>query len=176
VGVRLPGSTLAFALPRQAPPAGALVARATRVFRALRSVVIHERLASNPTSVLRTRFVMQAPDRLAYLTSAGSQAVVVGKRRWDRTKGGRWAESAQSRLTLPEPFWTRVADARVVGSGGGVARVTFFDPSLTAWFEIAVDRRSGRTLTTRMVAAAHFMRHRYSDFDAAPPVEPPSGS
>jgi hypothetical protein len=165
-------SQVRFELPTKAPPAAALVRRATRVFRSLRSLVVHERLASSATNVLRTRFVMQAPDRLAYRTSAGSEAVVVGPKRWDRNGGGRWVESAQSRLTLPEPFWTQVRDARLL-AGGRVARISFFDPKLTAWFEIAVDTRTGRTLTTRMTAAAHFMRHTYSDFDSAPPVVPP---
>ena len=78
-------STVRFELPAQTQPAAALVRRATRVFRSLRSVVVHERLASSPRNVLRTRFVLQAPDRLSYRTSAGSEAVVVGLHRWDRT-------------------------------------------------------------------------------------------
>ena len=166
-------SVVRFELPARAQPAAALVRRATRVFRSLRSVVVHERLASNPRNALRTRFVMQAPDRLSYRTSAGSEAVVVGRRRWDRTGKGRWVESAQSRLTLPEPFWSSVRDARLL-EPGPVARVTFFDPKITAWFDIRVDTRTGRTLTTRMTAASHFMRHRYTDFDSAPPVRPPA--
>jgi hypothetical protein len=166
-------SVVRFELPAHAQPAGALVSRATRVFRSLRSVVVHERLASSPTDVLRTRFVLQAPDRLSYRTSAGSEAVVIGRRRWDRTGNGRWVESGQSRLTLPEPFWSKVRDANVL-EPGPVARITFFDPKITAWFDIRVDTRTGRTLTTRMTAASHFMRHRYTDFDSAPPVEPPT--
>jgi hypothetical protein len=166
-------SLVRFELPAHTQPAAALVRRATRVFRSLHSLVLHEQLASSPTNVLRTRFVMQAPDRLSYRTSAGSEAVVVGLHRWDRTGKGRWVESGQSRLTLPEPFWTRVRDARVL-EPGRVARISFFDPKLTAWFDIRVDTRTGRTLTTRMTAASHFMRHRYTDFDSALPVRPPS--
>jgi copper transport protein len=166
-------SVVRFELPAHTQPAGGLVSRATRVFRSLRSVVVHERLASSPTNVLRTRFVMQAPDRLSYRTSAGSEAVVVGLHRWDRTGKGRWVESGQSRLTLPEPFWSKVRDAHVL-EPGPVARITFFDPKITAWFDIRVDTRTGRTLTTRMTAASHFMRHRYTDFDSAPAVEPPA--
>jgi copper transport protein len=177
VAVRLLGggrlSVVRFALPAQAPPAAALVRRATRVFRSLRSVVVHERLASSQTNVLRTRFVMQAPDRLSYRTSSGSEAVVIGLHRWDRTGKGPWVESGQSRLTLPEPFWSTVRDARLL-EGGPVARISFYDPKITAWFEIRVDTRTGRTLTTRMTAASHFMRHRYTDFDSAPAVRPPS--
>src|SRR5205807_1259000 len=91
---RGPSASRAPALPRPGE-------RAARVFGSLRSLVIDERLASNPRTVIRTRFEIVAPDRLAYRIVGGQQAVVVGGRRWDRSPNGRWQPSQQSPLRLP---------------------------------------------------------------------------
>src|SRR3954470_9060772 len=58
--------------------------------------------------------------------------------------------------------------------GGKRARLgTFFDPSLPAWFELALDPRTARPLELRMTAAAHFMQHRYTDFNRPVRIVPP---
>ena len=155
------------------PSAAALVVRAARVFDSLRSVVVDESLASNPTNGIRTRFEMVAPDRLAYRIEGGQEAVVVGGRRWDRSPGGRWIPSSQTPLHLPSAPWSRVRDARLLGSGRGTWRVAFLDPTVPAWFEVAIDKRSLRTLDLHMTAAAHFMHDHYSRFDAPLRIAPP---
>jgi hypothetical protein len=75
------------------------------------------------------------------------------------------------------PLWSAVRDAHVVGSGivGGrpVWRVTFFDPRTPAWFSIALDKQTIRTLELRMVATAHFMHHVYGPFNEPLRLEPP---
>jgi copper transport protein len=175
VDVLLPGSSVRFRLPAgPAPSAAAIVDRATRVFRGLSSVVYHERLASSATDVVRSRFLMAAPDRMTYLTNTGAAAIVLGTRRWDRVGHGPWVPSPQSRIVLPAPFWVgRITDARLLSSAHGVDLVSFFDPRLTAWFQAHVDRRTGRTLELTMVAGAHFMHHVYSDFNAPVHIAPP---
>jgi hypothetical protein len=180
VDVTVSGRRVHFVLPKVWPTrdAAPLVARAAGVLGSLRSVVIEERLASSPTNVIRTRFEMVAPDRLAYRISGGEQAIVVGDRRWDRTGTGPWRASSQSPLRLPAPLWTRVRDARVlrrgVDRGRPVFVVAFLDPTIPAWFEAQVDRRTFRILDVHMTATAHFMHDRYSGFDAPLRIRPPA--
>ncbi|HYZ78189.1 MAG TPA: CopD family protein [Gaiellaceae bacterium] len=179
VDVVVSGRRMRFRLPKVWPTrdAAPLLGRAAGVFRSLRSLVIDERLASSPTYRVRTRFEIVAPDRLAYRISSGVQAIVVGGRRWDRTGTGPWRASPQSPLRLPAPPWSRVRDARVlrrgVDRGRPVWAIAFLDPTIPAWFEAQVDRRTLRTLDVRMTAAAHFMHDRYSGFDAPLRISPP---
>jgi putative copper export protein len=176
--------TLPFTLPARwpAPPARALVTRTDRVFRALRTLVIHERLGSNARNAIRTTYRVQAPNRLAYRIAGGPQAVIIGGTRWDRLPGGRWERSEQEPLRQPEPFWGSdpVRNARLLGAGrvGGrpVWLASFYDPRLPAWFELSIDRRTSRLLALRMTAQAHFMRHRYSGFDSPLHIVPPSST
>ncbi len=172
--------TLRYPFPDQWPPrpATAIARRATAVFDQLRSVVIRERLASNATQALNTVWTLQAPDRLAYRIADGSQAVVIGSRRWDREPGGRWQRSAISPLRQPAAVWGRPPrQAALIGSrrigGHETWLVSFLDPTVPAWFTVAVDKRTFRPLELRMVAPAHFMHHQYSRFDQAPPIVPP---
>jgi copper transport protein len=180
-GLGRPPATIPFTLPARwpAPPAPRLVAQAARVYRALRTLVIHERLASSARDAVVTTFRVEAPNRLAYRIAGGSEAVVVAGTRWDRLPGGRWERSEIDPLTLPEPFWGNdpVRNARLLGTGsvGGrsVSIVSFYDPRLPAWFELWVDQRTSRLLALRMTAQAHFMRHRYSGFNVPLRIRPP---
>jgi hypothetical protein len=171
-----------FVLPRTWPPpdATALVRRSGRVWRNLKTLVWHERLASSPDRVLRTVYRAVAPHSLSYHIARGPQAVVIGTRRWDRASPtGSWQPSSQQPpLRQPVPFWSAVRDAHVVGSGivrgRPVWRVTFFDPRTPAWFSVALDKQTLRTLELRMVATAHFMHHVYGPFNEPLKLEPPS--
>jgi len=180
VGGGRPASTVEFALPRRWPPPAAdgLLRRATRVFRGLKTLVTHERLASNPASVVVTTYQVFAPDRLAYQIEGGPQAVIVGDRRWDRRPGGPWKEAAQVPVRQPTPVWSASTNAHLIGTGRVRGRrvwlVSFYDPRSTAFFTIAVDRQTLRTLDLRMTAAAHFMHQRYARFNAPLEIAPPS--
>lgn len=178
VTVLLGSGPVAFAIPPRTQPARALVAEARRAYAGLRSLVIHERLASSRRNRITTTWRIVAPDRLTYVTSAGSRAIVIGAKRWDAQGRGRLVRSAQSPLDLPGEQWgPRSLNARALGwtrVGGERARlVSFFDPGLPGWFELAVDPRTHRPLTLEMTAAAHFMHHRYTDFNARMQIAPP---
>jgi hypothetical protein len=166
-------------IPASWPPrnANALVARAGRVWRSLHSLSFRESLASGTGHVVRSTWQLQAPDRLAYQIRGGWAAVIVGDRRWDRSPRGRWVPSPQTPLTQPVPFWASVRDAHVLGAasvhGRPAWRVSFFDPDTPAWFDIALDRKTLRTLELRMVATAHFMHDVYGSFNTAPAIQPP---
>ncbi len=174
-------ATLRFTLPRRwpAPPAAATVTRVDRDFRALRSVVIHERLASSSTNAITTTYRLVAPSRLAYSIVNGPKAIVIGGTRWDKLPGGRWERSQTEPIRQPEPFWGSDprTNARLLGTstvdGRRVTHVSFYDPHLPAWFVLSVDPANDRLLALRMTAQAHFMRHRYSDFDAPIRIVPP---
>jgi len=165
-------STLSFALPTSwpAPSASKLLSAATRVFHQLRTLTTHERLASSPTNVINTIYQAEAPDRFSYKIAGGPQAVIIGDRRWDRSGVGKWQLSPQSPLSQPAPFWTTATDAHLLGTtridGRPAWRISFYDTKIPAFFTIAVDKTTLHTLDLRMTAAAHFMHHRYSGFNA----------
>jgi copper transport protein len=177
VAVKVGGRTLVFTLPARwpAPAAAALVARVDRVFRGLRTLVIHERLASSSRNAITTAYRVQAPNRLSYRIVKGPEAVIIGGARWDRLPGRRWQRSEQEPLRQPEPFWG--SDPRRNAhllEQGRIIHASFYDPRLPAWFELSIDPRSGRLLALKMTATAHFMRHRYSRFDAPLEIVPPT--
>jgi len=168
------------ALPRGWPPAdgSALMARAARVWRSLRSLSFRERLASDSSHVVTSVWRAAAPDRIAYTVTNGDSSVVIGGRRWDRAPGGRWVASSQTApIHQPVPFWVSVADAHVLGSarlrGHTVWRVSFFDPATPAWFEVAIDKRTLHTLELSMFTTAHFMHDVYGGFDEPAGIRPP---
>ena len=170
-----------FIIPRPWPRSDAteLVRRSGQVWRDLRTLVWRERLGSGRNH-LDTEYRAVAPNRFGYRIAGGAEAVVIGTRRWDRSSAhGSWEASRQlPALRQPVPFWSGVRDARVVGSptvrGHGAWRITFFDPATPAWFSVVLDQQTLRTLSLRMLAAAHFMRHVYRGFNRPLKLEPPA--
>jgi hypothetical protein len=173
VEVRPGGSPpVVFRVPATTRPAAAIVARAARVTRALRSLVYVESLRSGPTGRIVTTWRMKAPDEVQYGIRGGASAVVLGERRWDRDRPGEaWRRSQQlPPLRVPQPAWGSVAtNAHVLSeaSVGGrrVWVVSFANPTVPAWFTAWIDRETYRTVRLRMTAAGHFMLHRYLEFD-----------
>jgi hypothetical protein len=170
------GEPLHFGLPeRRFRSAAGIVRRAERTWRSLQTLVLHERLASGPTGVLSTLFEFQAPDRMAYRIRGGPAGIVIGRARWDRVSPSRpWVRSTQQPLRQPVPFWTSVSNAYVLRTANASLVVSFLDRRIPAWFEATIDRRTYRTLTLQMTAAAHFMSHRYGPFNAPLSIRPPA--
>jgi copper transport protein len=169
-----------FTFPSRWPPpsATAIARRATRVFRELRTVTIDERLSSDAAHATRTTWRLEEPNRLSYAIRDGSRAVVIGDTRWDRDRGMRWVESPQTPLRQPTPMWGAAPrQAALLGTGAvrgrPVWRISFVDPSVPAWYTLSIEKKTYRTLALEMSAAAHFMRHAYSDFDTPDSIEPP---
>jgi hypothetical protein len=158
--------------------ASALVARATRVWKRLRSLTYTDRLSSGPEHTLVSHWRVVAPDRLAYrIEGGGGEAVIIGRTRWDRSEGGGWSKSPALRLRQPQPFWVAAVDAHIIGSGRigarPVWRVSFFDPKTPGWFVASIDKGNARTLDVRMWATAHFMHDTYGHFNAPIAIVPP---
>ena len=182
VQVRLSGSRpVDFEIPARTAPAAAIVARAARVTRELKSLVYVESLRSTPKGGLLTTWSMQAPNEVEYRIRNGAQAIVLGTKRWDRDRvGAKWRRSEQlPALRVPQPAWgSRATNAYVLGQtriGGRTAwLVSFVNPDTPAWFTVAIDRATYRPLRLRMTAAAHFMTHRYLEFNRPLTIEPPA--
>ena len=181
VELRLSGSRpVAFDIPARPRAAAAIVARAGRVTRALKSLVYVESLRSGPTGGLLTTWSMKAPNEVEYRIRGGADAIVLGTRRWDRDGAGkRWRRSQQlPALRVPQPAWGSTAtNAYVLGEGRVAGRpvwvVSFANPTTPAWFTAWIDRATYRPLRMRMTAAAHFMTHRYLAFNQPLTIAPP---
>jgi hypothetical protein len=169
-------------LPRSPEPARAtrLVRNSGSAFSALRSVIVDEVLGSGPPyPVLATQFTYVAPDRLSYRIAGGGEAIVIGTYRWDRRNAtSRWQRSRQEPTEVPSPDWRVVRNASMLGTGVRDGRpvdiVSFYDPTIPAWFEAELDRDTKLPLRVRMIAAAHFMTHRFGGFNAPITILPPT--
>jgi copper transport protein len=175
VKVSVAGRVLVFRAPAKPRPADALVARATRAFRSLRSVDYVERLASSPRNKVVAEFTLERPDRLEYRIRGGADGIIIGSRRWDRTSGGKWVPSPQDPTPQPEPIWAgHFTNAYLLETTPMTYVVSFVKPTGPVWFTLRLDRRTLLPRSLRMTAAAHFMTHRYTRFNAAPTIRPPS--
>jgi hypothetical protein len=179
VEVLVPGGPVSFRIPAATRPGSAIVRRAARVIDRLRTLVYVESLRSGPTGGIVTTWRFKAPDLLTYQIHGGAAAVVIGRRRWDQTRpGGAWVKSETTVLQVPQATWgADVRNAEVLGSarlgGRPVWLVSFMTPSVPAWFTAWIDQRSYRTLRMRMTAPAHFMFHRYLQFNKPLRIAPP---
>jgi copper transport protein len=174
VPVSVDGRTLVFRFPARARPAGALVARATSTFRKLRSVDFVERLASSPRNKVVAEFTLERPDRLEYRIRGGADGIIIGARRWDRARGGKWVPSPQDPTSQPDPIWAgHSTNAYLLETTPTTYIVAFLKPIGPAWFTLRLDRRTLLPRSLRMTAPAHFMTHRYTRFNAAPRIHPP---
>jgi hypothetical protein len=177
LAVRVGTRGVTFAVPDlgRSRDGGPVVEQTNRSWSALRSLVVHDRLSSGTGVTLKTLYTMVAPDRLTYAIEGEGQAVIIGRRRWDRVgRDARWRESSTTPVRQPQHPWTAAVDAHVLAETARATRISFFDPGTPGWFEIEVERSTGRTLWMRMTAPAHFMVERYSRFDRPIRIEAPT--
>jgi hypothetical protein len=176
VPVRVNGRTLVFHLPlRAAPSAAALVTRATRAFRRLRSVTYVERLASSPRDHIVSEFTLERPDRVEYQIRGGAAGIVIGSLRWDREKQGMpWTKSASSELPQPTPIWgAPLTNAHLLAQTRDTYLVSMLNPRVPAWFTVLLDRHTLLPRKLEMTATAHFMHHRYVAYNRSRSIFPP---
>ena len=184
VGVRgrgTPPARAAFRLPRRWPvPATRVLRSAERALRSARTVSYRDRLESAPGHPLTTLWQVVAPDRLAYRITNGSSAVIIGGWRWDRAAGSkRWLRSRQKpRLQLPAlPWGPRVENVYLLDPPRALrektVRLSLYDPSTPAWYDVTLDAHSFHIRSVGMVAPSHFMRDDYVAYDLASRISPP---
>lgn len=174
LSVRAGSATVTFKLPARLPPDGDQVfARAERTMDRLHSFRFTERLSSG-REVVKTRLEVQAPNRLRLRTSGGYRAVIIGRNRWDYAEG-HWERGPFPGFDVAGVLmWSRAKHPRIVARRPhGVTELAAFGlQPVPAWFRVAVNP-SGRVLEAEMIAASHFMVHRYSDFDGDISITPP---
>jgi hypothetical protein len=166
--VSVGGRTFTFETPATAPDGRAALARITRAYRGAKTIVFDENLRSSPSNARTTRFTVVAPDRLSYVTHGGPGAIVIGSTRWDRTTpGGAWLRTTATRLEVTQPYWRTARNVHLIEPGV----LTFFDPSIPAWFRL--ESTGAKLQRLGMTAAAHFMVDRYVGFNGPASVSPP---
>ena len=174
VTVRAGSTPVSFQLPGSLPASGqSAFDRARRTMAALRSYRFTERLTSGGPIVF-SRLAVQAPDRLSLRTNSGFRSVIIGRKRWDYQEG-RWQVGPFPGLNVREVLmWYEAKNPRVVRRlpNGDVQLAAYGLKPVPAWFRLTVEP-SGRVAEAVMTAPAHFMLHRYSDFDSAPAIKPP---
>ncbi len=174
VTVSAGSAPVSFRLPASLPASGqSEFDRARRTMGALRSYRFTERLSSGG-GVVFTRLAVQAPDRLSLRTNSGFRSVIIGRKRWDY-QGGQWQEGPFPGLAARELLmWYDAKNPRIVRRlpNGDVQLAAYGLKPVPAWFRLTVEP-SGRVAEAEMTAPAHFMLHRYSDFDSGPAIEPP---
>jgi copper transport protein len=175
VRVTVGGTPLVFRAPQHARTADVILARATRAFRALRSVDYVERLASSPRDKVVADFTLERPNRLEYRIKGGASGIVIGSRRWDKVPKGKWIPSGQEPTPQPEPIWAgHATNVYVLKTTASAYVVSFFKPLGPVWFTVRFDRHTLLPRNLRMTAAAHFMTHRYTKFNAPRRIKPPT--
>jgi copper transport protein len=175
VQVMVGRAKLVFQVPKRHRSGDAILARATRAFRALRSVDYVERLASSPRDKVVSDFTLERPNRLEYRIKGGASGIIIGSRRWDRVPGGKWIPSAQEPTPQPEPIWSgHATNVYVLQASASTYVVSFFKPNGPVWFTVLFDRRTLLPRELHMTAAAHFMTHRYTKFNAPRRIRAPA--
>jgi hypothetical protein len=165
-----------FDLPASTRSGDALWRRANRTMNALRTYRYVESLTSGVGPVLTSTFEAQSPNRLRFRTGDGFRSVIVGRTRWDN-RDGRWQRSSFPGLRVPDYMWAGARNPKLLGSatrdGLPVDVISVFDRQpIPAWFRLYVDA-DGRVRESEMLAPVHFMRQRFSAFNAPLVIEPP---
>jgi copper transport protein len=172
--VSVSGRTLVFTLPPSRRPASALVSRATKTFRGLRSVDYVERLASSPRDRVVADFTLESPNRLQYRIRGGASGIIIGAKRWDKQATGPWQPSPQQPTSQPEPIWAGgFTNAYLLKTTPTTYVVSFMKPIGPAWFTLTLNRKTMRPTRLHMTAAAHFMTHAYTGFNRPLSIRPP---
>jgi hypothetical protein len=170
--VAFPGGEVGFELPAKLPASGdAVFARALKTMDDLRAYRFSERLSSGGPTVV-SRLQVEAPNRLA-LQTGGFRSVIIGKRRWNNMGAG-WEEQSFPGLDVADVLmWHGAKHPRVIGTQNGVTTLAAYGLiPVPAWFKLAV-LPSGRVANAEMLAASHFMLHRYSDYNGDIAIKPP---
>jgi hypothetical protein len=170
-------AALPFDLPSRALPSGtALFRKAMRTMSGIRTLRYVEELTSGVGRGQTATFEVRAPDRMRFRSAGGFRSIIIARTRWD-FHDGRWERSPFPGLRVPNYMWDGARNARVLGrttqQGRPVHVLSVYDRRpVPAWFRLLVDAH-GRVLDAEMLAPSHFMRQRFSAFNAPISIEPP---
>ena len=171
-----------------------LLVRVQNTMNRLRSLHQYEQVTSGPGSLAGTHFRLQAPNRFAYRTNVGSEAITIGKRSWDKIEvngtsirgaAHPWQRSSYSGGGPPftTHTWFRFTPyaqaVRLLGlrreHGQRIADVALYDQGTPTWWRLRMDLGSMRVPRARLIAQGHFMTEHYYDFNRPMTIVPPAG-
>jgi putative copper export protein/methionine-rich copper-binding protein CopC len=163
--------------------AAALVSRAERTMRGLRSVREFERVSSGPGTLAITRYRLAAPDRYAFVTGGGVRTVGIGDTLYQRVGADPWRGGRSPDGPFRFESWWRYTPyaraSRLLGErterGRRVVEVAFADTATPVWQRLVIDAGSGRVLREGLVARARFITRSFAAFDRPLRIEPPRG-
>jgi len=171
-----------------------LLVRVQNTMNRLRSLHQYEQVTSGPGSLAGTHFRLQAPNRFAYRTNVGSEAITIGKRSWDKIEvngtsirgaAHPWKRSSYSGGGPPftTHTWFRFTpyaqSVRLLGlrreHGQQIADIALYDQGTPTWWRLRMDLGSMRVPRARLIAQGHFMTEHYYDFNRPMTIVPPAG-
>jgi copper transport protein len=179
----LPAGTARFQVPVPLPPSGAgRLHAADRTLARSGSYRIHEVLDSGLGTVVRSDYLLEAPDRARWHTDSGTSTldtIWVGEARYTRDGDGPWKKETVPGLTLKFPArnWSdqqaNVVDLGPARIGGTpVTVLAFIDSANGAYHRLWVDP-ANHILREQMHAPGHFMTRDYADYGAPVAIRPP---
>ena len=186
-------------LPESDPAAQAVFERGRAALTALHRVRYRESLGDGQGHLAFAEWAVSdgtdgAPAASSYRAPGGTEAIVVGDRRWLRRPGTGWETGAAAPVVPPADWGGDYAAATGFRLGGEETVdgepcriVTFAVPEQTeprrlaaAWYAWWVGTESGQIRREAMVSRNHYMLHEYADFDAplaiAPPADAPAAA
>jgi hypothetical protein len=168
------------AVTANAPDAMAVLARAEKLFEAVRSWREMEHFASGTGYSTSTQYVFVVPDRLIYLTNQGAEGRIIGLKSHYREPGGAWKVTVREKppkVAFRFPLATEVASAtlgtKITEDDRTLQVVTYDDPSGKLHFALWVDVKTGLPRRIFMVGEAHHMVSTLSGYNAPVKVTPP---
>jgi hypothetical protein len=179
----LPAGSARFQVPVPLPPSGAgRLHAADRALARSGSYRIHEVLDSGLGAVVRTDYLLEAPDRARWHTDSGTSTldtIWVGEARYTRDGDGPWKKETVPGLTLKFPArnWSdqqaNVVDLGPARIGGTpVTVLAFLDRANGAYHRLWIDP-ANHILREQMHAPGHFMTRDYADYGAPVAIRPP---
>jgi copper transport protein len=161
-----------------------LLRRTQRTMARLRGMRETEVVTSGPGSFAKTIYRLQAPDRFSITTNTGLHSVAVGKQQWSRVGREPWTRRRYAGggpgFKVRSWFkWTAYGrSVRLLGTstsrGRRVAKLALMDEATPVWFYLDVDLATMRVRSTRMIAAGHYSRQRFYDFNRPQRIRPPT--
>jgi copper transport protein len=161
--------------------ARAVLARAQRAMRRLRSAQMRESVTSGLGQTVRTHYRFKAPDRMEYLTNGGAHLIAIRKTSWESVHGAPYKRSPfggpgpEGGVQFAQFFrWTIFGNSvRWLGANSREIHIAFFDQASPIWYRLTINRATDRVLREQMIAQGHFMTRRWFDFNEPVQITPP---
>jgi hypothetical protein len=173
-------ATATFALQLPTGGATALLAGADAAMSRLASLRERQSIGAGGPAITTT-YEWAAPDRTRQVSDNGSETIVVGTRRFDRSGNGQWLESSwpeQGGYRWPQfTFAKTAAEVTLLGrepvDGVDCWVITFRDTTADARLTLWIGVEDSLIRQQRMFAIGHYMQSRFFDYDVPIAIDVP---